>query len=156
VLQHCHQVCSRNARLTAIRSFFHVVALRDPGSIGVVDYTLLLTMYNSGARLSEMTCMQRGQVKFDSTTYLQLCRRDVRKESSLCGQRPAVFFETGFENVKSRQRRWHFLRCEGRRSRAMALTTSCNRRLGVPLTYHVQALSKFLSWRQVGARHAIR
>ncbi len=29
-------------------------------------------MYNSGARLSEMTCLQRAQVKFDSTTYLQL------------------------------------------------------------------------------------
>lgn len=110
--QRGNQVCSRNARLTAIRSFFHVVAFRDPGSIGVVgrvlaipkkrtdkrlvgyltreeieavltapdqstwigrrDYALLLTMYNSGARLSEMTCMQRGQVKFDSTTYLQL------------------------------------------------------------------------------------
>ena len=110
--QRNNQVCSRNARLTAIRSFFHVVALRDPASIGVVnrvlaiprkrtdkrlvgyltreeidavlaapdqstwigrrDYALLLTMYNSGARLSEMTCMRRGQVKFDSTTYLQL------------------------------------------------------------------------------------
>jgi site-specific recombinase XerD len=110
--QRDNQVCSRNARLTAIRSFFHVVALRDPASVGVVnrvlaiprkrtdkrlvgyltreeidavlaapdqstwigrrDYALLLTMYNSGARLSEMTCMRRGQVKFDSTTYLQL------------------------------------------------------------------------------------
>lgn len=110
--QRANQICSRNARLTAIRSFFHVVALRDPASVGVVnrvlaiprkrtdkrlvgyltreeidavlaapdqstwigrrDYALLLTMYNSGARLSEMTCMRRGQVKFDSTTYLQL------------------------------------------------------------------------------------
>ena len=110
--QRGNQVCSRNARLTAIRSFFHIVAFRDPGSIGVVgrvlaipkkrtdkrlvgyltrdemeavltapdqstwigrrDYALLLTMYNSGARLSEMTSMQRSQVKFDSTTYLQL------------------------------------------------------------------------------------
>src|ERR1700730_1578214 len=40
--------------------------------IGRRDYALLLTMYNSGARLSEMTCMQHGQVKFDSTTYLKL------------------------------------------------------------------------------------
>ncbi|HTD14019.1 MAG TPA: tyrosine-type recombinase/integrase [Chthoniobacterales bacterium] len=110
--QRANQVCSRNARLTAIRSFFHVVALRDPASIGVVsrvlaiprkrtdkrlvgyltreeidavlaapdqstwigrrDYALLLTMYNSGARLSEMTCLQRAQVKFDSAIYLQL------------------------------------------------------------------------------------
>src|SRR5260370_14312847 len=29
-------------------------------------------MYNSGARLSEMTYMRRGQVKFDSTTCLEL------------------------------------------------------------------------------------
>jgi integrase/recombinase XerD len=110
--QRDNQICSRNARLTAIRSFFHVVALRDPASVGVVnrvlaiprkrtdkrlvgyltreeigavlaapnqstwigrrDYALLLTMYNSGARLSEMTCMRRGQVKFDSTTCLEL------------------------------------------------------------------------------------
>jgi site-specific recombinase XerD len=110
--QRANQICSRNSRLTAIRSFFHVVALRDPASIGVVsrvlaiptkrtdkrlvgyltreeidavlaapdqstwigrrDYALLLTMYNSGARLSEMTCMQRAQLKFDSTAYLQL------------------------------------------------------------------------------------
>jgi integrase/recombinase XerD len=110
--QRDNQVCSRNARLTAIRSFFRVVALRDPASVGIVnrvlgiprkrtdkrlvgyltreeidavlaapdqstwigrrDYALLLTMYNSGARLSEMTCIRRGQVKFDSTTYLQL------------------------------------------------------------------------------------
>jgi integrase/recombinase XerD len=110
--QRGNQVCSRNVRLTAIRSFFHVVALRDPASTGVAsrvlaiprkrtdkrlvgyltreeidavlaapdqstwigrrNYALLLTMYNSGARLSEITCMQRGQVKFDSTTYLQL------------------------------------------------------------------------------------
>jgi site-specific recombinase XerD len=40
--------------------------------IGRRDYALLLTMYNSGARLSEMTCMRRGQVKFDSTTCLEL------------------------------------------------------------------------------------
>ena len=99
--QRANQICSRNARLTAIRSFFHVVALRDPASVGVVnrvlaiprkrtdkrlvgyltreeidavlaapdqstwigrrDYALLLTMYNSGARLSEMTCMRRGR-----------------------------------------------------------------------------------------------
>ncbi len=107
-----NQVCSRNARLTAIRSFFHVVALRDPACVGIVtrvlaiprkrtdkrlvgyltreeidavlaapdqatwigrrDHALLLTMYNSRARLSEMTCMKRAQIRFDSTTYLQL------------------------------------------------------------------------------------
>ena len=40
--------------------------------IGRLDYALLLTMYNSGGRLSEMTGMRRGQVRFSSTTYLEL------------------------------------------------------------------------------------
>lgn len=86
-------VRSRNIRLSALRSFFRLVALRDPDSIGVVtrvlaipkkredrkliayltrtemqallatpdaskwsgrrDYALLLTLYNSGARVSD-------------------------------------------------------------------------------------------------------
>jgi site-specific recombinase XerD len=86
---------SRNARLYAIRSFFHVVAVRDPANAALVsrvmaiplkktdrklityltreetdailavpdrntwlgsrDHALLLTMYNSGARASEIT-----------------------------------------------------------------------------------------------------
>jgi integrase/recombinase XerD len=31
-----NQICSRNVRLTAVRSFFHVVALRSPASLGIV------------------------------------------------------------------------------------------------------------------------
>lgn len=105
-------VCSRNARLSAIRSFFRVVALRDPASVGIVtrvlaipvkrtdkqlvgyltrpemdallaasdqthwlgrrDHALLLTMYNSGARASEITSLRFEQVHFDTTTYLQM------------------------------------------------------------------------------------
>ncbi len=107
-----NQVRSRNARLAAIRSFFRVVSLRDPASVGIVtrvlaipvkrtdkrlvgyltreemdavlaapdqaqwlgrrDHALLLTMYNSGARLSEMISLRRNQVVFGPTTYLQL------------------------------------------------------------------------------------
>jgi len=110
--QRNNTVLSRNARLAAIRSFFRVVALRDPASVGVVtrvlaipvkrtdkrlvgyltreemdavlaapdqsqwlgrrDYALLLTMYNSGARLSEIASLRRHQVVFGPTTYLQL------------------------------------------------------------------------------------
>jgi site-specific recombinase XerD len=110
--QRKNTVVSRNARFAAIRSFFRVVALRDPASVGIVtrvlaipvkrtdkrligyltreemdavlaapnqsqwlgrrDYALLLTMYNSGARLSELTCLRRNQVIFGPTTYLRL------------------------------------------------------------------------------------
>jgi integrase/recombinase XerD len=36
------------------------------------DYVLLLTMYNTGARVSEMTGLQREQVSFGSSTYIKL------------------------------------------------------------------------------------
>ena len=102
-------VRSRHIRLSAIRSFFRVVALRDPDSIGIVtrvlaipmkrqdrkligyltrteiqallampdaskwsgrrDYALLLTLYNSGARVSEITTLRRQQVCFGASTF---------------------------------------------------------------------------------------
>jgi integrase/recombinase XerD len=97
-------VVSRNLRLTAIRSFYRMVALRDPVSVGVAtrvlaiplkrtntrvreyltreemesilasidrthwcgrrDYALLLTMYNSGARVSEISGLRQSHVSF--------------------------------------------------------------------------------------------
>jgi integrase/recombinase XerD len=46
------------------------------------DHALLLTLYNSGARVSEITSMQRGQVHFGATTFLQLHGKG-RKERSV-------------------------------------------------------------------------
>lgn len=103
---------SRNLRLAAIRSFFRLVALREPASVGLAtrvlavpvkrterrvvgyltraeidailaapdrtrwvgqrDYTLLLTLYNSGARVSEITCLERRHIRFGSTSVLEL------------------------------------------------------------------------------------
>jgi site-specific recombinase XerD len=103
---------SRNVRLSAIRTFFRYVAVRDPDRLGQVtqvmaiplkreekkliraltreqmdailavpdrmqwsgrrDHALLLTMYNSGARVSEMTSLQRNQVHFGASTFLEL------------------------------------------------------------------------------------
>jgi integrase/recombinase XerD len=103
---------SRNVRLSAIRTFFRYVAVRDPDRLGQVtqvmaipvkrqekkiiraltreeidaliaapdrtqwsgrrDHALLLTMYNSGARVSEMTSLQQTQVHFGASTFLQL------------------------------------------------------------------------------------
>jgi len=73
--------------------------------IGRRDYALLLTMYNSGARLSEMTCMQRAQVKFDSTTYLQLHGKGRKERVVPLWPKRDAFSGAGFENLKSRQRR---------------------------------------------------
>src|ERR1700724_4458318 len=49
--QRDNQICSRNARLTAIRSFFHVVALRDPTSVGVVNRVLAIPRKRTDKRL---------------------------------------------------------------------------------------------------------
>jgi site-specific recombinase XerD len=113
------QIQSRNVRLAAIRSFFRVVALRDPASVHIVtrvlaiplkradkrlvgyltreeieailevpdrktwrgqrDYTMLLTFYNSGARVSEITSLKRSQIRLGVTSSLQL-RGKGRKE----------------------------------------------------------------------------
>lgn len=110
--QRGHAVRSRNIRLSALRTFFRFVALREPESVAMVtrvlaipakredkkligsltreemeallavpdrshwggrrDHALLLTMYNSGARVSEMTALRREQVSFGASTFLQL------------------------------------------------------------------------------------
>lgn len=110
--QRKNQIQSRNVRLAGIRSFFRLVALRDPASIQVVtrvlaiplkradkrlvgylsrtemdailgvpnrktwggqrNYTLLLTFYNSGARVSEITSLKRSQIRLGATSFLHL------------------------------------------------------------------------------------
>jgi site-specific recombinase XerD len=107
-----NSVVSRNLRLTAIRSFYRMVAFRDPASTGVAthvlaiplkradtqvrpyltrdemeailasinrtqwrgrrDYALLLSLYNTGARVSEIAALQRNQVSIASKSYVQL------------------------------------------------------------------------------------
>jgi site-specific recombinase XerD len=40
--------------------------------LGGRDHALLLTMYNTGARASELTALTCGQVSFGTTTLIQL------------------------------------------------------------------------------------
>jgi integrase/recombinase XerD len=120
--QRKNQIQSRNVRLAAIRSFFRLVAFRDPASVNVVtrvlaiplkrtdkrlvgyltreemeallavpnrktwsgqrDYTLLLTFYNSGARVSEITSLKRSQVQLGPTSFLELHGKG-RKERAI-------------------------------------------------------------------------
>jgi integrase/recombinase XerD len=117
-----NSVRSRNIRLSAIRSFFRLVALRDPDSLGMVTrvlaipmkredqkligyltrpeirallaapdqstwvgrraHALLLTLYNSGARVSAITMLKRDQVCCGDSTFLQLFGKG-RKERTI-------------------------------------------------------------------------
>jgi integrase/recombinase XerD len=120
--QRGNSVRSRNIRLSAVRSFFRLVALRDPDSIGIAtqvlaipikrgdkkligyltrpeiqallaapdrskwsgrrDHALLLSLYNSGARVSEMIAFKRDEVSFGASTFVQLTGKG-RKERTI-------------------------------------------------------------------------
>jgi len=122
---------SRNLRLTAIRSFYRMVALRDPASVGIAtrvlaiplkrantrvreyltreemeailvsidrapwcgrrDYALLLTMYNLGARVSEISGLRQSHVTFGTKSYVQLHGKVERIARSLSGPEPRGF-----------------------------------------------------------------
>jgi site-specific recombinase XerD len=113
---------TRNVRLAAVRSFFRLLALRDPASVDVAarvlaipvkrwdhrlvghltrpeidailaapdlktwtgrrDHALLLTLYNTGARVSEMISVQRDQFSYGATSMLSLMGKG-RKERSV-------------------------------------------------------------------------
>ncbi|MGH9421806.1 MAG: tyrosine-type recombinase/integrase [Thermoanaerobaculia bacterium] len=115
-------IASRNLRLTAIRCFFRMVALREPATVGLAtrivaipmkrtdtkvrdyvtreemdavlasldrthwcgrrDFALLLTMYNAGARVSEVASLRQQHVIFGPTCYVQLHGKG-RKERTI-------------------------------------------------------------------------
>jgi integrase/recombinase XerD len=134
-----NSVRSRNIRLSAIRSFFRLVALRDPASIGVVtrvlaipmkredrkliayltrtamqallaasdpstwsgrrDYALLLTLYNSGARVSEVTTLKREQVRFGASTFVQLTGKGRKERTVPLWSATAQVLKAWFEEL---------------------------------------------------------
>jgi integrase/recombinase XerD len=134
-----NSVRSRNIRLSAIRAFFRLVALRDPASIGVVtrvlaipmkredrkliayltrtemqallaasdpstwsgrrDYALLLTLYNSGARVSEVTTLKREQVRFGASTFVQLTGKGRKERTVPLWSATAQVLKAWFEEL---------------------------------------------------------
>jgi integrase/recombinase XerD len=120
--QRHNQAQSRNVRLTAIRSFFRLVAMRDPASVGVatrvlaiplkridqhlvgyltrpeVDailaannltewtgrrgHALLLSLYNTGARVSEIISLRRSDFSFSVKSFVQF-KGKGRKERAV-------------------------------------------------------------------------
>jgi integrase/recombinase XerD len=120
--QRHNQAQSRNVRLTAIRSFFRLVAMRDPASVGVAtrvlaiplkridqrlvgyltrpevdailaannltewtgrrDHALLLSLYNTGARVSEIISLRRSHFSFGVKSFVQF-KGKGRKERAV-------------------------------------------------------------------------
>ena len=120
--QRHNQAQSRNVRLTAIRSFFRLVAMRDPASVGVAtrvlaiplkridqhlvgyltrpevdailaannlaewtgrrDHALLLSLYNTDARVSEIISLRRSDLSFGVKSFVQF-KGKGRKERAV-------------------------------------------------------------------------
>lgn len=131
---------SRNARLAAIRSFFRLVALRDPGSVGIVtrimaiplkridkrlvgsltrqeieavlaapdrshwigrrDNALLLTFYNSGARVSELTTLSQSQVSFGASSFLNLMGKGRKQRAVPLWPKTARVLQSWFRELE--------------------------------------------------------
>ena len=136
-------ITSRNLRLTAIRSFFRLVALREPATVGLAtrilaipmkrtdtkvrdyvtreemdavlasldrtqwcgrrDYALLLTMYNAGARVSEITALRRQHVTFGSTSYVQLQGKGRKERAIPLWPKTARILQEWFRETDARE-----------------------------------------------------
>jgi integrase/recombinase XerD len=136
-----NSIRSRNARLTAIHSFFRWVALCDPESVGLAtrvlaiplkrtdrllvqsltrteidallaapdrslwrgrrDYALLLTMYNTGARVSEITTLRQEQVQFGGSALIDLMGKGRKQRSIPLWPNTAQVLKTWFHELES-------------------------------------------------------
>jgi integrase/recombinase XerD len=116
-----NSIQTRNARLAAIRSFFRLVTLRDPGHIDLAaqvlaipvkradrrligyltraeieailatpdqqtwsgrrDYALLLTLYNTGARISETLALRQDHVSFGTASFVDFKGKGRKQRS---------------------------------------------------------------------------
>ncbi len=54
--------------------------------IGKRDYALLLTLYNTGARISEILTLRQHQLTFGATSLLHLKGKGRKERSVLCGR----------------------------------------------------------------------
>ena len=135
-------IASRNLRLTAIRSFFPMVALREPATVGLAtrilaipmkrtdtkvrdyvtreemdavlasldrtqwcgrrDYGLFLTMYNSGARVSEIAALRRQHVTFGPTCYVQLQGKGRKERAIPLWPKTAQILKEWFHEIDAR------------------------------------------------------
>jgi integrase/recombinase XerD len=139
-----NQVQSRNVRLAAIRSFCRMVALRDPGSVGIAtrvlaipvkrtdkrlvgyltrpemdallaahdltewggrrDHALLLTLYNTGARVSEMIGLRRHQVQFGIKSFVQFMGKGRKERAVPLWPTTARALKVWFKEMEADQR----------------------------------------------------
>ena len=179
---------SRNIRLSALRTFFRFVALREPESaeiaarvmaipvkredkklvgsltrpeiealiaapdrahwIGRRDHALLLTMYNSGARVSEITTLKREQVSFGATTFLELDGKGRKERTVPLWPQTRHVLQVWFRELGEERTQMAFPNARGRplarhsvnyliRKAVQSAAPSCSSLLTRPITPHL-------------------
>jgi integrase/recombinase XerD len=78
------------------------------------DYALLLTLYNSGARVSEMTTLQRKQVCFGPPTFLQLTGKGRKERTVPLWPQTRQVLQAWFEELGDRADPMAFPSARGR------------------------------------------
>jgi site-specific recombinase XerD len=81
--------------------------------IGRRDYTLLLTLYNSGARVSEIATVQRSQVSFDTTPSIRLHGKGRKERAVPLWPRTGRALQTWFREVAEDQHGFAFPNARG-------------------------------------------
>lgn len=65
------------------------------------DLALLLTLYNSGGRVSEITALKRTQVSFGSTTFIHLLGKGRKERTVPLWSKTARVLQTWFREIDS-------------------------------------------------------
>jgi integrase/recombinase XerD len=150
-----NSIRSRNLRLAAIRSFFRLVALRDPAQVshaarvlaipvkrtdrrlikaitreemeailsapdlsqwsGRRDHALLLTLYNSGARVSEITALEQSQFCFGAQSFLRFQGKGRKERAVPLWTKTARALQSWFRELSGRETNLAFVSARGRK-----------------------------------------
>jgi len=150
-----NSIRSRNLRLAAIRSFFRLVALRDPAQVshaarvlaipvkrtdrrlikaitreemeailsapdlsqwsGRRDHALLLTLYNSGARVSEITALEQSQFCFGAQSFLRFQGKGRKERAVPLWTKTARALQPWFRELSGRETNLAFASARGRK-----------------------------------------
>ena len=86
------------------------------------DHALLLTLYNSGTRVSEITTLKRDQVCCDDSTFLQLLGKGRKERTIPLWPETAQGLKVWFRELEERASGIAFPSARASPYRAMALT----------------------------------
>ena len=100
---------TRNARLTAIRSFFHHVAASDPASLGIAQRVLVIPVKKSHTEVAHHLARQELDALIDAPdqrtrrgrrdrTLLLSSREPARAFPKRSGSTPAIFSSIGHDH----------------------------------------------------------